>query len=139
MNKKLKWVITLLALMWLPSMAQAKVMVIGDPQLDGLDRNTLKRLYLGKESDFKNIRIQLADLPDGTATRDTFYLRLTNKKPQQVKAYWAKLIFSGRATPPATFSGDDAVVTWVAAGAGRIGYVSQLPEGANVDVLLVIE
>lgn len=127
----------LLSCLLLPAQIFATVVVIGDPNFKGLDQNTLKRLYLGKESAFQGKTVELADLPGGNAVRDEFYQKLTNKKPQQIKAYWAKLVFSGRATPPHELSDDKSVVEWVMASPGRLGYVGNLPD--NMKPLLIIE
>jgi hypothetical protein len=54
-----------------------------------------------------------------------------------VKAYWQQLIFSGRDVPPPELESDDAVVAYVLAHRGSIGYVSGMAELKNARVLAI--
>lgn len=38
---------------------------------------------------------------DDAATRDAFYQQLGQMSPLQLKAYWSRMVFAGRARPPA--------------------------------------
>lgn len=40
------------------------------------------------------------DQPENAALRTEFYRKLVNKEPNEVSAYWSRLLFSGRASPP---------------------------------------
>lgn len=65
-----------------------------------LDRDTAEQLYLGRRSSLPDATaVQLIDLPAGPE-RDRFYLQLTGKNPSQIRAYWSRLVFTGRAQPP---------------------------------------
>ena len=41
----------------------------------------------------------MLDLPSGPV-RDQFYRLLTGKNPSQIRAYWSRMVFTGRALPP---------------------------------------
>lgn len=65
-----------------------------------LDRDTAEQLYLGRRSNLSDgTAVQLIDLPAGPE-RDRFYLGLTGKNPSQIRAYWSRLVFTGRVQPP---------------------------------------
>ena len=61
---------------------------------------------------------------------------MTGKDASQIKAYWAKRVFTGKGTPPEIKPSESAVVRWVAGGSGRIGYVSAGAVDGSVRVLL---
>lgn len=64
-----------------------------------------------------------------------FSAGVLRQAPSAVEAYWQQQIFSGRATPPPERPGDAAVVEYVAANPGAIGYVSAGAVTATVKVL----
>ena len=65
-----------------------------------LSRDLAEQLFLGRRSTTADGHaVQLLDLPHG-AERDRFYFLLTAKKPAQVRAWWSRQVFSGRALPP---------------------------------------
>lgn len=50
------------------------------------------------------------DLPAQSTLKNDFYLKLVNKDEQKINAYWARLLFSGRANPPSpSTSVEDAI------------------------------
>jgi len=63
------------------------------------------------------------DLADPSAARDSFSSRVHHKSVAAVKAYWQKMIFSGRDVPPPEKATPDEVVVFVRAHPGGIGYV----------------
>jgi hypothetical protein len=63
------------------------------------------------------------DLRDGSPERDQFYAKITGKTPAQVKAYWSKIIFTGRGQPPKAVPTDLDVKKFVAANDTAIGYI----------------
>lgn len=77
----------------------ALVMASDAPAIE-LRRETAEQLYLGRRTTSEDGRqVQLIDLPAGPA-RDHFYRLLTGKNPSQIRAYWSRLVFTGRALPP---------------------------------------
>lgn len=119
--------------------AAAEVVVIGNPQLDvsSLSVQMVADLYLGRAVQLSTgQRVEVVDLPPGHPVRDEFYLRILGRDPDQIRAYWAKRIFTGKGTPPLVRGDEAAVLRWVAAEPGRIGYVSRKAVTDSVQVLL---
>lgn len=92
-----------LVLLVLSCAAQAQTMAIVSARRSGLteiDRESAEQLYLGRRTTLPNGRaVTLVDLPAGSV-RDRFYLQLTRKNPSQIRAYWSRMVFTGRAHPP---------------------------------------
>jgi ABC-type phosphate transport system substrate-binding protein len=119
--------------------ADAAVVVIGSRDIDvaSLNEKTVRNLYLGKTVQLDNgTRVEVIDLPSGNAVRDEFYEKVIGKDSTQIKAYWAKRIFTGKGSPPATRFDEHMVIKWVSEAPGRIGYVSAAATDNSVKVLL---
>lgn len=81
-------------------MAYSEVSIIVHPSnTNSFSKNDISRLFLGKSKSFPNgdpaIPIALND-----DTANEFNQNLLGKSASQLKAYWAKLVFTGKATPP---------------------------------------
>jgi ABC-type phosphate transport system substrate-binding protein len=70
--------------------------------------------------------------------RRAFYKSLLGKTVSEMRAYWARLIFSGRTTPPEEFSTDAEVVERVAKDPALIGYVDRQSLTSRVRVVYVL-
>jgi ABC-type phosphate transport system substrate-binding protein len=75
----------------------------------------------------------------GSALRDTFYSRVTNKTPSLLKAHWSKLVFTGRGQPPAELGDSTAVRRKVADNPEAIGYIERSALDASVRQVLVVQ
>lgn len=123
----------------LSAVADAEVVIIGSADIDVpvLSERTISNLYLGKTVQLDNgLRVAVIDLPSGHAVRNEFYEKVIGKDPTQIRAYWAKRIFTGKGSPPETRLDERAVVKWVNDAPGRIGYVSAAVVDESVRVLL---
>lgn len=117
--------------------ALADVVVIGHPGLavDSVSANEAKKIWLGKTSTLGGETLKVADLPKDAPARGDFYSGVVNKNESQLKAYWAKIVFSGKGTPPKEFGSPEDVVGWVAANPGAVGYVDSAAVNESVKVL----
>jgi ABC-type phosphate transport system substrate-binding protein len=79
------------------------------------------------------------DLRLGTATRDEFYARVTNKTPALVKAHWSKIVFTGRGQPPAELPDSAAVRRKVADDPEAIGYIERSALDPSVRPVFVVQ
>ena len=121
------------------SLVRAEIVVIGNPRLDvaSLNEQMISDLYLGRAVQLSTgQRVEVVDLPAGHPAREEFYSQVLGRDPAQIRAYWAKRIFTGKGTPPATRPDEAAVVRWVAGAPGRIGYVRSHAVTNSVKVLL---
>ncbi|MEN9544660.1 MAG: hypothetical protein RLZZ598_1493 [Pseudomonadota bacterium] len=88
-------------------------------------------LFLGRATTLGDVPARPMDHALGSPARADFYRRLTGKDVADIDAYWARLAFSGKSTPPERVAGDDEAVARVAASPGAIAYVV----GADADDL----
>ncbi|QJE01622.1 phosphate ABC transporter substrate-binding protein [Massilia forsythiae] len=74
----------------------------------------------------------------GSPLRDEFYGKVARRSPALMKAYWTKLIFTGRGQPPAEVDGNAAMRKLVADTPGMIGYVERAALDPSVRAVLVV-
>lgn len=79
-----------------------------------------------------------ARLPSGAAAREAFYSKVAGKSAAQVKATWARLTFSGKATPPREFSTSADARRHVAGNPDAIAYIEAFAVDASVKVVLTV-
>jgi len=73
---------------------------------------------------------------DQSELRPDFYLKLTSRPVEQINAYWARIMFSGQASPPSMLANDQAVLKTVTENEGAIGYVNKESVANGVRILL---
>lgn len=104
-----------------------------------LDRNQVAAMFLGQTPTFPDGTVVTAiDQPLGNAMRDEFYTRVAAKSPALLKAYWSKLLFTGRGQPPREVAGNAAIKKLVADTPGLIGYIDSSALDASVRAVLVV-
>ncbi|MDD3353182.1 hypothetical protein [Zoogloea sp.] len=100
-----------------------------------LKRNQVEALFLGRTTTLPDgTPVKLVDLPPGPI-RDDFYLKLTGKNPAQIRAYWSRQVFTGRATPPREAQSLNEALQWLGETPHVIGY---LPSGEAAPRLYVV-
>lgn len=123
--RTLKWcVLATLALG--ASAANAEVAVIVNPKnaAASLSQEQISALYLGNSTTFPDgSTAALADQPESAGIRGDFYQKATGRSSAQAKATWARLTFTGKATPPKELKSDADVKAWVASDPKAIGYI----------------
>lgn len=126
----------LLALL-LASTALAEVSVIVHPSnASVLDKDAISRIFLGKTRGFPGGGDAIpVTFKDGSASSKEFTKSVLSKSPKQLKAYWAKMIFTGKGTPPKQLEQDSEMVDLVSKNPSFIGYVTSGNEGAGVKVV----
>ena len=114
--------------------AQAQVAVVMAPSASAMTREQVANLYLGRSAE-----LTLLDLPEGSATRDLFYKKATDREPAQVKSTWSRIVFAGKGTPPKEVADAAAVKKAVAADPKAVGYIEKAAVDGSVKVVLLLD
>ena len=89
-----------------------------------LSKSQVANIFLGKTSRFPDGRQAVPiDQSEGSPARDEFYACITGKSAAQMKAYWSKIIFTGRGQPPKAVPGSSEIKKIVVANPDAIGYI----------------
>lgn len=109
-----------------PAMAEVVAVVSTRSTVTALSQNQLVDIFLGKLNRLPNGQLAVPiDQAEGAPAREAFYQRYAGKSAAQVKAHWAKIIFTGRGQPPATAANADEVKRRVTANPNAIGYIDR--------------
>lgn len=106
--------------------------------LDKLAPDTLKRVYSRKSQlDPHGIRWIPVNLPAADPLRRAFSLAVFDALPEDLEEYWNIQYFQG-INPPQVLASEEAVLRFVAATPGAMGYVRAHLVDARVKVLLLL-
>ncbi len=115
------------------------VVVSARSPVDALRPGQVAAIFLGQSPRFPNGALASAlDQPIGSPERDQFYLRVAGKTPALLKAYWSKMVFTGRGQPPRDLAGSAAVRKAVAEDPGLIGYIDREALDPSVRAVLLV-
>lgn len=120
------------------SAAQAEVVaVVGARSPIGpLTEEQIADVFLGRLTRLPGGLLALPlDQAEGSPARDEFYRRVAGKSPAQLKAFWSKLIFTGRGRPPKSVASAADVLKFVRENPAAIGYVDRKYADASVRIL----
>jgi len=133
----------LLVTLWSPTgVAQSRIAIIVHPESSFTDisRKQVVDIFMGRLLSLTNNRIPLPlDQQGGSPIRERFYEALTGRPLAQINAYWARLMFSGRATPPRMLPDSLSVLQAVSQNRDAIGYVEEDRVTPSVRVLFYLE
>jgi len=119
----------------LPCLAGVDV-IVHPSNANAVDAGTIKKIFTGKTKSFgdgtKAIPITQKD---GSAVTDEFNSKVVKKSSSQLKAYWSKLVFTGKGTPPKEAANDAEVVSLVASNPNLIGFVASGTASGDVKVV----
>ena len=119
---------------------QAGIMVVVHPNNSSLiDEQVIRNIYLKKLTTFPSggKAIPLGR-KTGSEIAEKFTRKLLQKNPSQLRAYWAKLIFTGKGKPPEEISSDQEVVDMINENPEFIGIVSSDSNIADLKVAMTL-
>ncbi len=119
--------------------AQAEILVVVHPSnpTNSMTKSEVSALYLGRYQAFKDGSFALPfDQEADGESRKEFYQQLTGKNVSYINAYWARILFTGRATPPRQVEDSAAVINVVKKNPSAIGYVTAGTKLNGVKVVL---
>jgi len=119
------------------SLASAEIAVIVHPSnANAVDEATISKIYLGREKSFADgTSVLPMSLGESAAASAAFNEKVLKKSSSQLKAYWSKLVFTGKGTPPKEVGSDDEMVKLVAGNPSLMGYVDAAKVDASVKVV----
>jgi ABC-type phosphate transport system substrate-binding protein len=116
--------------------AGVKIVVHASNPVESISKSKAADLFLKRATRWENGRaVTPVDQSEKSAARGAFTKELLGKEVAWVKSYWQKMIFSGRATPPAELPSDGEVLDLVRSNPDAIGYVGEsatIPGGVKV-------
>lgn len=119
--------------------ADVVVIVSAKSPIKQLSADQASDLFLGKIGEFPNgAKATPLDQSEGSPVRDNFYLKNSGKAPAQMKAHWARMLFTGRGQPPVESGDNETIKKLVAANPGLIGYIDKDALDSSVRPVLTL-
>jgi ABC-type phosphate transport system substrate-binding protein len=106
--------------------ADVVAVVSAKSPITALSMNQVADIFFGKASRFPNgLRAFPVDQAEGSAVRDEFYSKVVGKTAAQLKAYWSKIIFTGRGQPPPSVLNSIEMKKRISENLAAIGYIDR--------------
>jgi ABC-type phosphate transport system substrate-binding protein len=123
-----RWMLLGVALGLMSNVAIADVVVVVSAKspVVALSRSEVEDIFLGRTIRFPDgVLAVVIDQAEGSAVRNEFYDKVFGKSPAQIKAYWSKIIFTGRGQPPSSVSSTLEMMKRLSADPAAIGYIDR--------------
>ena len=112
------------------------VIVSANSPINSLDKEQVASLFLGKTTNFPNgSSAQPIEQTDSTAAHEEFHKSVTEKTATQLKSYWSKMVFSGKASAPQEASSNAELLKLLSSNPAMIGYVDKSAVDKSVKII----
>lgn len=136
---KIYFILFCLVTVFIATDASAEDIVVVVNQKNGvnkLSREEVIDIFLGRNRQLSSgVTALPLDLPGVSTEREAFYSRLTGKNMSEINAYWARLIFSGRASPPTLMRSQEESMQMVIDNRSAVGYLERSKVSSQVKVV----
>jgi ABC-type phosphate transport system substrate-binding protein len=136
---KTRCLILLLGFMsgWSAARAQDVVLVANKGvQISAISPADLRAIFLGAKTRFADGFHALPVVLRGGPAQEVFLKNYLGESPQEFRLRWQKAVFTGQGAMPKTCDSEAALIEYVAATPGAIGYVSRISPQDNVKTLV---
>lgn len=139
LNRTLRWFLLAWLVIGRAQAADLVVIVSAQAPATSLSAEQVADIFLSEVNRFPDGREAVAvDQTIGAPLRDEFYARVAHRSPALMKAYWTKMIFTGRGQPPREAASNAAVRKLVADNPAMIGYIERTALDPSVKPVLVV-
>jgi len=122
----------------LPLGAEAGLVVVvaANSNAPKLTSEQVSAIFMGTAKSFPNgDKAVPIDQSPGSPAYAEFYTQTAGRSEAQIKAYWSRMVFTGKGSPPQDAGDAAAVKKLVAANPNLVGYIDASQVDASVKVL----
>jgi ABC-type phosphate transport system substrate-binding protein len=107
-----------------PSIADVVAVVSSKSAITTLSKSQIEDIFFGRVVHLPaGLQAVPLDQAEGSSAREEFYTKVAGKSPAQMKAYWSRIILTGRGQPPKEVTNDTDLRKRVAKDPTAIGYI----------------
>jgi ABC-type phosphate transport system substrate-binding protein len=106
------------------AMADVVAVVSSKSPITTLTKSQIADIFFGKTGHLSNgVQPVPIDQAEGSVARNEFYLKVADKSAAQMKAYWSRIIFTGRGQPPQEVRDSAEMKKRISENLAAIGYI----------------
>jgi hypothetical protein len=106
--------------------AEPVVVVNARSGVERLSHDEVINIFLGRYRSLPTGTTAIpVDQPEGSALRAEFYRKLVNKELNEINAYWSRLVFSGKTSPPKQAGNASEVISLMMGNLGGVAYIER--------------
>jgi hypothetical protein len=125
---------------WSAAKAQDVVLVANKGvQISEISDSDLRAIFMGKKTRFADGSRAVPVTLKGGATHEVFLKHHLGEGPEDFRAQWRKLVFTGQGAMPISFASESALIEYVAVTPGAVGYASRISAGDGVKSLASVK
>jgi ABC-type phosphate transport system substrate-binding protein len=125
---------------WSAATAQDVVLVANTSvQISEITNADLRAIFIGTKTRFSDGSHAIPVILRGGAAHEVFLKNHIGESPEEFRAQWRKLIFTGQSAMPKAFDSESALIKYVAATPGAVGYVSRVSPQDGVKSLASVK
>lgn len=112
------------------------VVVIGHANMRPLDKQTVEKIYTGKNIKVGDIVVTAVNADVGTTIRERFLRTIVEKAEDSYTGRWLVMRSKGLGKPPKELPSAAAIIDFVTTTPGAIGYISEADLRPGLNILL---
>jgi hypothetical protein len=125
---------------WSAAGAQDVVLVANKGvQISEITNNDLRAIFMGARTRFADGSHAVPVTLKGGPVHEVFLKNHVGENPEEFRSQWRKLVFTGQGAMPRAFDSESALIEYVAATPGAVGYASRISSQDNVKVLAAVK
>jgi ABC-type phosphate transport system substrate-binding protein len=125
----IRWLIALLAIIaWCSAACAQDVVLVANKnvELSEIKAADLRAIFVGEKTRFEDGSHAVPVTLKGGPVLEVFLKKHIGESPEDFRAQWRKTVFTGQGAMPKACDSEAALIKYVAATPGAIGYVSRV-------------
>jgi hypothetical protein len=103
-----------------------------------ITNSDLRAIFMGTKTRFADGSHAVPVTLKGGPAHEVFLKHHVGEDPEEFRSQWRKLVFTGQGAMPRAFDSESALIEYVAATPGAVGYVSRVSSQDRVKVLAAV-
>jgi hypothetical protein len=125
---------------WSAASAQDVVLVANKGvQISEISNADLRAIFMGTRTRFADGSRAVPVILKGGPAHEVFLKNHVGEGPEEFRSRWRKVVFTGQGAMPKAFDSESALIEYVAATPGAVGYVSQISSQNRVKLLAAVK
>jgi len=125
---------------WSMARAQNVVLVANEGvRITEISNADLRAIFMGTKTRFSDGSHAVPVTLKGGPAHEVFLRNYVGEAPEEFRSQWRKVVFTGQGAMPKAFDSESALIDYVAATPGAVGYVSRISPKNRVKLLAAVK